>query len=141
MIVYQPVKLSRQRYFQKKWLILSYSNGALFEKILWEMSRVFWNRIIVKTIWSWKPFFCEYTYRLISTINILHWNFSLLTLSVHSHLLCILTCLVLTIDIGAPPQVPTVYAMLICLEASTAYRLSGQHMPALKAGTGYWTLQ
>ena len=62
-------------------LILSYYNVALFEKV----SPVFLNTRIVKIIWLWNPFVCEYMCRLISIVNILHVYFSLLTLYVHSN--------------------------------------------------------
>ena len=41
--------------------------------------------IIVKTISSRKPSIREFGYKLISTANIVHTYFSLLTLSAHSH--------------------------------------------------------
>ena len=47
-------------------------------------SRVFINTMIVKTFSSWKPCGREFTYKLISTANIVHTYFSLLTLYVHS---------------------------------------------------------
>ena len=47
--------------------------------------RVLINTMIVKTIISWKPLSCEFTYKVISTAIILHTYFSLLTLSVHWH--------------------------------------------------------
>ena len=50
-------------------------------------SCVFRNTIIVKTIRSWKPLSREFTYKVISTVNIVHTYFSFLTLYVHSHLL------------------------------------------------------
>ena len=58
-----------------------FRNCFSFENI----SRVFWNTIIVKTIRSWTTLSREFTYKWISTINILHTYFYFLTFSVHSH--------------------------------------------------------
>ena len=73
---------------------LIYRKSALDYATLWPTFRncfsfennscVFWNTIILKTIRSWKPLSHEFTYKVISTANILHTLFSFLKLSVHS---------------------------------------------------------
>ena len=50
-------------------------------------SCLFINTMIVKTINSWKPLSREFTYKVISTANIVHTYFSLLKISVHSQAL------------------------------------------------------
>ena len=56
--------------------------------------RVFINTMILKTISSWKPLSREFTYKVISTANILHIFLSLLGLSVHSHSLILRYCII-----------------------------------------------
>ena len=68
----------------------AFRNCFSFENI----SRVFWNTIIVKTIRSWTTLSREFTYKWISTINILHTYFYFLTFSVHSHFLILRYCII-----------------------------------------------
>ena len=87
------MNLERQRWFHKRWLKLSYSKIALFNFFLLKMfSCVFWNTIILTTIWLWKQFGREYTCRLISTVVIVDTYFPLLTLFIHSHSLILRYC-------------------------------------------------
>ena len=48
-------------------------------------SRVIWNKIIVKTIRSWKILSRRFTYNVISTVTIVYTYFYSLAFSIHSH--------------------------------------------------------
>ena len=64
---------------------------ARFLKNIWKKIPCILKYDILETVWSWKPFSCEYTFIFISTVNIVHMYFSLLKLYVHSQVWYLLT--------------------------------------------------
>ena len=84
------------------------------------------NMIILKTISSWKPLSREFTYKVISTADIEHTYFSLITLYVHEHSLILRYCMISDY----------IHHFMICLHRHSNFGLSNGFV-AMLAGRSF----